>query len=133
MNPFYPSVALRARHICEYCHAPEVIFNFPFEVEHIVPIALAGADAVENMALACRSCNLWKSIRITSADPVNGDIVRLYNPREDQWEEHFAVVLEEGTIVGQTPIGRATVAQLRFNAPAQQLARHQWMRLSLFP
>ena len=37
MNPQYAEVARRAGHRCEYCHAPEVIFNFPFEVEHILP------------------------------------------------------------------------------------------------
>ena len=30
MNPRYPQVALRALHRCEYCHAPESVFNFPF-------------------------------------------------------------------------------------------------------
>lgn len=38
MNPFYTLVADHAAHRCEYCHAPELVFNFPFEVEHIVPI-----------------------------------------------------------------------------------------------
>ena len=37
MNPRYGSVAVQAGHQCEYCHAPEAIFNFPFEVEHIIP------------------------------------------------------------------------------------------------
>jgi hypothetical protein len=37
MNPFYTLVADRAAHQCEYCHAPELVFNFPFEVEHIIP------------------------------------------------------------------------------------------------
>lgn len=31
MNPFYTLVADRAAHRCEYCHAPELVFNFPFE------------------------------------------------------------------------------------------------------
>jgi hypothetical protein len=35
MNPKYAFVALRAGHRCEYCHAPEVVFNSLFEVEHI--------------------------------------------------------------------------------------------------
>jgi len=35
MNSFYTLVADRAAHRCEYCHAPELVFNFPFEVEHI--------------------------------------------------------------------------------------------------
>ena len=31
MNPFYHLVADRAFHRCEYCHAPELVYNFPFE------------------------------------------------------------------------------------------------------
>jgi hypothetical protein len=34
MNPLYARVAARAGDRCEYCHAPEAVFNFPFEVEH---------------------------------------------------------------------------------------------------
>ena len=37
MNPFYTQVADRAEHRCEYCRAPELAFNFPFEVEHLIP------------------------------------------------------------------------------------------------
>lgn len=35
MNPHYPLVARRAGHRCEYCRAPEAVFNFPFEVERL--------------------------------------------------------------------------------------------------
>ena len=31
------------------------------EVEHIVPVARGGEDTITNWALACRSCNLYKS------------------------------------------------------------------------
>lgn len=50
MNQHYTAVALRAGHRCEYCHAPEVIFNFPFEVEHIIPISHDGPDHKDNLA-----------------------------------------------------------------------------------
>jgi 5-methylcytosine-specific restriction endonuclease McrA len=60
MNPHYPEVSHRAAHRCEYCHAPEVIFNFPFEVEHVIPICHKGTDDLANLALACRS-SLTKS------------------------------------------------------------------------
>jgi hypothetical protein len=133
MNPHYALVALRAGHRCEYCHAPEVVFNFPFEVEHIIPTALAGADSETNWALACRSCNLWKAIHVTSRDPDSGIEVGLFHPRADRWEDHFSVDPEQGIIDGQTPSGRATVMRLRMNDPAQQRARQQWMRLGLFP
>jgi hypothetical protein len=133
MNPLYPQVALRAGHRCEYCHAPEVVFNFPFEVEHIIPVSLAGSDTEANVALACRSCNLWKAAFVTGVDPVTGTEVPLYHPRDDLWETHFVVDEEHGQIHGQTAVGRATVMRLKINQPAQQAARRQWMRLGLFP
>jgi 5-methylcytosine-specific restriction endonuclease McrA len=61
MNPHYPGVARRAGHRCEYCRAPEGIFNFPFEVEHVCPIAHGGMNDEVNLALACRACNVFKA------------------------------------------------------------------------
>jgi HNH endonuclease len=52
VNALYPLVAERAVYRCEYCHAPEIIFNFPFEVEHILPQARGGSDDLNNLALA---------------------------------------------------------------------------------
>ena len=120
MNPHYAHVALRAGHRCEYCHAPEVVFNFPFEVEHIIPLSRSGTDTETNWALACRSCNLWKAAHLHGIDPQSSVEVRLFHPREDDWETHFSVDLESGEIQGRTPIGRATVARLRLNDEAQR-------------
>ena len=69
MNPRYAQVALRAGHRCDYCHAPEAAFNFPFEIEHIVPISAGGDDAAANWALACRACNLYKATHVNGSDP----------------------------------------------------------------
>jgi HNH endonuclease len=52
MNKHYARVAERAAHRCEYCQAPEVIFNLVFEVEHIIPRALNGPDDESNLALS---------------------------------------------------------------------------------
>lgn len=133
MNPHYAAVALRAGHRCEYCHAPEVIFNFPFEVEHIIPTSREGPDEESNWALSCRSCNLHKSAQISATDPETQRTERLYHPRGDAWDAHFRVDLESGEIIGQTPIGRATIAGLQINGKAQLTARIQWMRLGIFP
>jgi hypothetical protein len=133
MNPQYAHIALRAGHRCEYCHAPEVVFNFPFEVEHIMPLSLGGVDHETNCALACRSCNLWKAAHIESLDPESGVIIRLFHPRNDHWDDHFFVESERGKISGRTSIGRATITCLRMNHLGQQMARKQWMRLDLFP
>ncbi|UKO97529.1 HNH endonuclease [Nostoc sp. UHCC 0870] len=89
MNPYYNLVADRANHRCEYCHAPELIFNLAFEVEHIIPLSRQGTDADSNLALACRSCNLRKGTRISGNDPESNIDVRLFHPRQDKWSDHF--------------------------------------------
>jgi hypothetical protein len=133
MNPFYTLVADRASHRCEYCHAPELVFNFPFEVEHIIPLYRSGADAEFNLALACRSCNLHKGTRISGIEPESDTEVRLFNPRQDLWDNHFQVDNDAGTLVPKTPMGRVTIACLEMNSQAQVTARQLWIRLGLFP
>lgn len=133
MNPRYAQVALQAGHRCEYCRAPEVVFNFPFEVEHIIPVSRGGLDTEFNWALACRSCNLRKATHLSGIDPENQAIVRLFHPREDRWEEHFQLDSESGRIEGLTLTGRATVIRLEMNSQSQLAARRQWLRLGLFP
>ncbi|MDF5717255.1 MAG: HNH endonuclease [Rhizonema sp. NSF051] len=91
MNPNYTLVAERASHQCEYCHAPELVFNFPFEIEHITPLSKQGADSQENLALACRSCNLRKGNRVSGVDPDSNTSVRFFHPRQDLWGNHFQV------------------------------------------
>jgi 5-methylcytosine-specific restriction endonuclease McrA len=108
MNPPYTQVALWAGHRCEYCHAPEAVFNLPLEVEHIVPVFRGGEDTAANWALACRACNLYKATYVSGRDP------------------------ESGEIVGRTPIGRATIARLGINSAAQVAARKQCGYASAF-
>lgn len=133
MNPRHAHVAARARHRCEYCRAPEVVFNFPFEVEHIIPPMHGGADADDNLALACRACNVRKGSQIEHADPVTGAATRLFHPREHRWSDHFRADVATGMIEGLTAMGRATVARLAINGPSQVEARRLWFRLGLFP
>lgn len=133
MNPNYPAVALRARRRCEYCKAPEEIFNFPFEVDHIFPRSLGGSNATDNLALACPACNLFKSNATRGFDPENEVEKPLYNPREAQWTDHFHIDIETGHIEGITDIGRATISRLQINHSVQIEARLLWIRLNLFP
>jgi hypothetical protein len=133
MNPHYAAVAERAGHRCEYCHAPESIFNLPFEVEHIIPSSRDGPDEEANLALACRACNLYKGGHLTGLDERTQTSASLFHPRQDEWETHFRVNIETGVIEGLTASGRATLARLQMNAPGQLLARILWMRLGLFP
>ncbi|WP_017328419.1 HNH endonuclease [Synechococcus sp. PCC 7336] len=133
MNPNYAAVANRAEHRCEYCRAPELVFNFPFEVEHIIPIALNGSNVLSNLALACRSCNLRKGTNISAVDPQLNVSTDLFHPRQDRWLAHFQSNSNTGEILGLTPTGRATIACLKFNHFQQLAARQLWIRLGLFP
>jgi hypothetical protein len=117
VNTFYPIVAERAVYRCEYCHAPESVFNFPFEVEHILPQAHGGSDDLDNLALACHACNLFKSDFETGQDEESQVEVALFHPRRDIWEQHFGVDVARAAIFGITPVGRATVARLQMNRP----------------
>ena len=134
MNPNYPPVAERAGHRCEYCHAPEAIFNVPFEVDHIVPLAKGGLDESFNWALACRACNLRKSDAVDGSDPFTNQRMPLFNPREQSWEDHFEVHgAPPFRLEGKTPAGRGTIERLQMNTPLQLAARAQWVELGLFP
>lgn len=122
MNLRYPAVARRAEHRCEYCRAPEAIFNFPLEVEHIIPLSREGANDLTNLALACRSCNLYKADYLTGTDPVTQNNPNLFHPRRDAWGQHFQADLETGTIRGMAEIERGTVARLEKTS----IARCSW-------
>jgi hypothetical protein len=133
VNPNYPAVARRSNHRCEYCRAPEKISPASFEVEHIFPTSLGGGDDSANLALACRSCNSFKSDSKTGWDDVTAAEVPLFDPRNDRWDQHFSVNFDAGMIHGLTPTGRATVSQLRMNDPQPLTARLIWIELGLFP
>lgn len=133
MNQYYSEVAARANHHCEYCQAPELVFNFPFEVEHIIPISKQGSNETSNLALACRSCNLRKGSSISVISPNLNIEIRLFNPRNDHWHQHFLADPDSGVVNGITDIGKATVEKLFMNSASQLSARKLWIRLGLFP
>ena len=133
MNPRYPIVARRAGHRCEYCRAPEAAFNFPFEVEHIVPIGRGGTDDLSNLALACRACNLRKSDSVEGVDELTGEITSLFHPRTDMWSEHFLLDADSMEFTAIFSVGRVTVRLLDLNHPLQLAARELWQKLRLFP
>jgi len=133
VNAQYPAIAERAAYRCEYCHAPEIVFNFPFEVEHVLPQARGRMDTLDNLALACHACNLFKSDFETGLDEESQAVVALFHPRQALWAEHFAVHVAQAEIVGRTPVGRATIRRLQMNRPQQVTARQRWIQLGLFP
>lgn len=58
-----------------------------------------------------------------SIDPVSDVLTPLFNPRTDDWNEHFT--LAEHRVLGISPIGRVTVAVLNMNAADRVQLRMQ--------
>jgi hypothetical protein len=107
--------AQRAGHLCEYCRTPAAYSSTRFSVEHIIPRAIGGSDAPDNLAYACQGCNNIKFTKTEAYDEESNRFVPLFNPRKDKWEEHFGWGVDLIRLIGFTPVGRATIGALRLN------------------
>jgi hypothetical protein len=111
-------VRQRAQQRCEYCRIPQHALPWArFHIEHIRARQHGGSDDLENLALACRRCNARKGPNLSSVDPDTGFVVPLFNPRVDEWHEHF--LLAEFHVIGLTPSGHATAMLLEMNDPSR--------------
>ncbi|MEX2318076.1 MAG: HNH endonuclease signature motif containing protein [Pirellulales bacterium] len=111
-------VRQRAGGRCEYCLLPEAADEWPFHVDHIIARVHGGDDVQSNLSWSCTQCNLHKASNFASIDPASGERVNLFNPREQNWIDHFAVG-QDGGIIGVTAAGRATVRLLDMNGIPQ--------------
>lgn len=110
-------ISERAGGRCEYCKSPAEFATQAFSIEHILPLCRGGKTCLDNLALACPGCNGHKYAKTEAADPVDGTMVSLYNPRTQVWLEHFRWHAGFTLVAGVTPPGRATVEALHLNRP----------------
>jgi hypothetical protein len=118
---------------CAYCRTSEALTVVTFEVEHILPRVSGGTTVLENICLACPTCNRLKADRTTAQDPVSARDVPLFHPQRDIWAQHFAWTKDATEIVGLTSSGRATVARLRMNRPQLVRVRRMWKAMGEHP
>ncbi len=64
---------------------------------------------------------MHKGPNIAGIDPITGEVVRLFRPRQDVWDEHFK--WKGAWLHGQTDVGRTTVMVLEMNDPDVVLLR----------
>lgn len=83
-------ISERAGGRCEYCKSPAEFATQAFSIEYA---------------------------KTEAADPVDGTMVSLYNPRTQVWLEHFRWHAGFTLVAGVTPPGRATVEALHLNRP----------------
>ena len=123
----------QAKNRCGYCLTPQEIISMTFEMEHLRPIADGGTDEEENLWLACRNCNGFKHAKTKAFDPITETEVLIFNPRIQNWHEHFEFSQDKTKIIGKTPCGRATVIALRLNYEQAVIARKIWVKFGLYP
>jgi hypothetical protein len=114
----------RSGNRCEYCRISQEHQEATFHIDHVRPRRDGGLTDLDNLALSCVSCSLRKGARTSAADPVTGELSRLYEPRSQCWEDHFDLT-EELVIVGRTATGRATVELLQMNRPLAVAIRRE--------
>lgn len=105
-------VIQRADNRCEYCGISQIGQVATFHIDHIVPVVAGGGTIAENLALAV-SCSLRKGARQSLEDSETGEVVSIFNPRQQAWKEHFA--WNGVQVVGLTATGRATLQALDLN------------------
>lgn len=116
-------VKARANGHCEYCKDGTEDRLVSFHVDHIIAEKHHGKTEESNLALACASCDSHKGSNISSIDQETGEKTELFNPRTDNWSDHFKV--KGNKIEGLTPKGRATADVLEFNSPKRMSAREE--------
>ena len=137
MSTTYISMGLRqlvegrASQCCEYCLLPALVAFLPHEIDHVIAEKHGGATEEGNLALACWRYNRHKGSDLGSFDPRTGDFSFLYNPRLQQWGEHFLV--RKATILGLTAEGRTSVRLLQCNTIERVQERLRLITLGLYP
>jgi hypothetical protein len=117
----------RDRNRCAYCQTSEINSGIPLSVDHVFPVAQGGQTVLDNICLACRTCNEAKGKRTDGIDPLSGGRFLLFDPIREGWDEHFVWGADGVEVRGKTAIGRVTVEVLRMNNPVIRAARRRWV------
>lgn len=126
-------IRAQAKNRCGYCFVPQKLVSYKLEIEHIFPKGKGGETEEKNLWLACRQCNLNKGLKTHGFDAVTFERIKLFNPREQVWSEHFVWSEDKTLIIGKTLCGRATVSALQLNSDLQRTAREFWKLTGIFP
>jgi hypothetical protein len=118
---------------CAYCLSPEILSGIALTFDHIMPLSSGGETSLDNLCLACRSCNEFKNRQMEGEDAETGEKAPLFNPRTQRWPEHFRWD-DSGTLVeGLTAVGRVTVFALKLNNSLIVKARTRWVMAGWHP
>jgi len=119
-------VSQRANGRCEYCLLHQEHSVKKHEPDHIIPRKHGGPDSDDNLAWSCFLCNRSKGSEVAAYDTETGQLVPLFNPQKQIWQEHFSMKM--GEIIAHTAVGRVTILVLQLNRPRRVEARRLLMQ-----
>ena len=125
------TVAERAENRCEYCRRIEGDSFIKFQIDHIISRKHRGQTVLGNLAFSCAICNGNKGSDIGTILNKKDVFVRFFNPRTDNWFDHFEVA--DGLIYSKSDIGEATILVLNLNEVNRILERLDLIEAGLFP
>jgi hypothetical protein len=102
-----------------------------FEIDHIIAQKHGGLTDESNLCLSCFYCNSYKGPNVAGVLPETGQIIRLFHPRRDCWDDHFEWRGVE--LSGKTDVGRVTIIVLEINHPQTLAMREAFEREGVFP
>lgn len=110
------------QHLCCYCGIPDPSnHGSDWDVEHVVP-QQSRPDFMftqENLAVACKECNSFKSAKETLVDPSASsypsasDAFLIVHPHFDDWTDH--ILRDHLTYASFTDKGKWTIKECRLN------------------
>jgi HNH endonuclease len=125
------TVKLRARSLCEYCLLPQKYRPLAHQFDHIIAVKHRERTTTADLAMACFACNLHQGTNLSGVDPQTRKVVRLFDPRRQNWKRHFR--WQGAQLVGKTQCGRATVRTLRIDLPIRVAFRQSLIDIGEFP
>lgn len=102
-------------------------------IDHLIPLSDGGTNDESNLWLACTWCNSHKAARTNALDPQSGVDAPIFNPRQQEWYEHFRWTDDGLWIIGVTATGRATVEALQLNNSHFIDSRLLWVAVGWHP
>ena len=121
----------RARHRCEYCRVLEYLSSFDYHIDHIIGIQHGGSNSLNNLAYVCSSCNWKKGPNISTILHIEGPLIQLFNPRIQDWFEHFEI--KNGILLPLSSIAEGTIKLLELNQENKIEERFEMILAGFYP
>ena len=103
------------------------------QIDSIIPLSKGSTDDETNLWIVCGTCNRAKSDKTEAFDQETNTNVTLFNPRLQNWFEHFVWRVDGTMIVGKTSIGRATILALNLNKDQFVKVWRNWTAVGWHP